>query len=462
MGPVSKGRVPKWRWLRLNIRSRSAVISAVVVAVSLGIGGSALIGFVYASAAATVDAAADTRLRDITTALEQTSPDQIDPLLLSTDQNIVVVQVVDASGAVVRASTGAPDIALTGDHNDAARHGGGAGGRQFQHAALRSATVTADDGAVTAVVGSNAGNADETITTVTVLLVMLALVITAVAGGATYYFVGRSLRSMERLRRIVSEITAADLSERVSISENRDEISALAETMNDMLERIESAQSMQRRFVSDASHELRSPLTTIAGSLELGRESPESIDTATLDHTLLPEVARMRQLVEDLLVLARADEGATAFRFADVDLDDIAQNEAQLLRKQYPHTVAVHLTPTRIQGDHNSLTRMLRNLTVNAARYANSRIEIDVRHDETTAYLEVGDDGPGIALQDRARVFDRFVRLEEHRSRAQGGSGLGLAIVAEIVAAHKGVIVIADRPGGGTVMTVRLPLPPED
>jgi two-component system OmpR family sensor kinase len=115
-----------------------------------------------------------------------------------------------------------------------------------------------------------------------------------------------------------------------------------------------------------------------------------------------------------------------------------------------------------VHGDPSALTRVLRNLTVNAARHADSIVEIGVRHDDTWAYLEVGDDGPGISIEDRTRVFERFVRLEDHRARGQGGSGLGLAIVAEIVAAHGGDVAVGNRDSGGTTFTVRLPYFPDD
>ncbi|WP_072802715.1 HAMP domain-containing sensor histidine kinase [Rhodococcoides yunnanense] len=464
-------RVPTPRWIRSRwtIRLRSAVVSTVTVALALLVGGAALVWYVSTSASATVDSATQTRLQDITAALAQSPPDRIDPLLLATDQNIVVVQILDESGAVVRGSTGAPDTALTaGPQSNSGPTGTGGPARggdrrpdRLEHVSLTSATVPTGTGTgtgtVTIVIGASDGNTGDTITTVTVLLAILAPIIAAIAGAATYYLVGRSLRSMERLRRRVSEISAADLTERLPVSENRDEIAALAETMNAMLERIETGQSTQRRFVSDASHELRSPLATIAGVLELGRESLGSIDADLLDHTLLPEVTRVQSLVEDLLVLARADENGMPIRLEDVDLDDIARGEAALVRSQVPHTVVVHLSPTRVHGDPSALTRVLRNLTVNAGRHASTRMEIEVRHDADTAYLEVGDDGPGIPEHDRVRVFDRFVRLEEHRSRAQGGAGLGLSIVAEIVQAHGGDVVITARKGGGTLVSVRLP-----
>ncbi|MGU3435942.1 ATP-binding protein [Actinomycetes bacterium M1A6_2h] len=459
---MSMGRDPRWRPSQWSIRIRSTIISMVVVGLSLGIGGSLLVTSVSVSATRSVDSAAAARLQDITTALANTSVDQLDPLLLATDRNVVVVQLVDSSGTVVRGSTGAPTIPLNGQDDQGGREGAGRGPRQPQgHVSVDTATVSSPSGNVTVVLGVGDGNADATISRVAVLLAILAPVITIIASLATYLLVGRSLRSMERLRRRVSEITAADLSERLPMSPRRDEIAALSETMNDMLGRLEDGQSAQRRFVSDASHELRSPLATIAGALELGRENLDTLDNELLDGTLLPEVARVQHIVEDLLLLARADERGVAFETTDVDLDDVARNEGRLLQDLHPHEVVLQLSPTRIKGDTGAVTRIIRNLVDNAARYARSRIDIDAFHDNNTAYLVVGDDGPGIPASERNRVFDRFVRLDENRTRARGGAGLGLAIVAELVAAHRGSVEITDRPGGGARVTVRFPYTPD-
>ncbi|MGU3437665.1 ATP-binding protein [Actinomycetes bacterium M1A6_2h] len=450
-------RVPGWARSRWTIRLRSAVVAAGVVALSLVIGGSALVWFVVTSTTATVDTAAENRLHDITTALGTTPPDRIDPFLLATDQNVVLVQIVDASGTVVRASTGAPDVALIRYRDDDAPRGDGRRPDRQPRAVSISADVPTSAGTFTVVVGASNGDQNGLISKVVALLAVLAPIITVIAGVMTYWLVGRSLRSMERMRIRVSEITSADLGERIPVSENKDEISSLADTLNGMLERIETGQIAQRRFVSDASHELRSPLATIAGALELGREAPETLDADLLDHTLLPEMDRVRTLVEDLLVLARADENGVPLSRNDVDLDDVAQHEVDMLRSRTTHDVNAHLTPTRVHGDVGALTRVLRNLTDNADRHANSRIDVVVRHDETAAYAEVSDDGPGIAEEDRVRVFDRFVRLDEHRSRAKGGAGLGLAIANEIVVAHGGDVTVHDRDGGGTLVSVRLP-----
>jgi len=166
----------------------------------------------------------------------------------------------------------------------------------------------------------------------------------------------------------------------------------------------------------------------------------------------------MQAPVDDLLLLARADERGLAIRSEDVDLDDLVEAEAQRLRRETSLEVDTDLTPTRAVGDATALSRVLRNLLDNAERHAASRVEVAVQPWGDHAVVTAADDGPGIPLPDRDRVFDRFVRLDPDRARSGGGAGLGLAIVREIVAAHHGSVAIDDRPSGGTRVTVQLPV----
>lgn len=166
----------------------------------------------------------------------------------------------------------------------------------------------------------------------------------------------------------------------------------------------------------------------------------------------------MRALVEDLLLLARADERGLTFHREPTRLDEVATGEVIRLRRTCRHPVHIAADPpVEVNGDASALSRVVRNLLDNAARHATSQIDVEVRRESGAAILTVADDGPGIPAADRQRVFDRFVRLDSSRSRGGGGSGLGLSIVAEIVAAHDGQISITGRPGGGTVVTVQLP-----
>jgi signal transduction histidine kinase len=318
-------------------------------------------------------------------------------------------------------------------------------------------TVTGpDDARYTVVVGEGSPLVLSTVGTVVTALAVAAPVVIAVSAAATYLLVRRSMRSVDDIRSRVADITTSDLTGRVPVPDSRDEIAALAVTMNEMLARVEAGHAAQQRFVGDASHELRSPLATIISALEVAQAHPDLLNSELAQHTLMPEAQRMRSLIDDLLLLARADERGWNIRRDDVDLDDLANGEIDRLRRESDLEVTASVQPVRVSGDPGALARVLRNLLDNAARHASSVVEVDLRQHEGHAVLTIGDDGPGIPAGDRLRVFDRFVRLDEGRSRGAGGTGLGLAIVAEIVAAHHGQVRIEDRPGGGTRAVVQL------
>jgi signal transduction histidine kinase len=258
------------------------------------------------------------------------------------------------------------------------------------------------------------------------------------------------------MRAEVDAISAARLHRRVSQPVARDEIGRLAGTMNRMLERVEAAQARQRRFVADASHELRSPIAAIRQQAEVALAHPEQ--ASALASVVHAESLRMQALVEDLLLLARADDEPPPHRRAAVDVDDLVLAEAARLRAETTLRVdTTGVAAARVAGDAAALRRVLRNLVDNAARHATQRIGLCVAQRDGAAVLCVDDDGPGIPQAERDRVFERFVRLDEGRARADGGSGLGLAIVAEVVRAHGGAVAVADSPLGGARVTVRLP-----
>jgi signal transduction histidine kinase len=298
----------------------------------------------------------------------------------------------------------------------------------------------------------------ETTTVVTHLLIVGLPVLLVVVAVTTWLTVGRALAPVEAIRREVDEISAAQLHRRVTQPKADDEIGRLAATMNRMLARLESARDSQRRFVSDASHELRSPITTIRQHAEVALAHPDRTTTTELADVVLAEELRIQRLVEDLLLLARADEHVPPPR-APVDLDDLAFEEARRLRDTTSLQVDTSAVgAARVDGDVNALRRVLRNLGENAARHARTRIDITLADRGSDVVLTVGDDGPGIPEAERQRVLERFVRLDESRSRDDGGSGLGLAIVDEVVRAHGGSASISPSPFGGTRVEVSLPV----
>jgi signal transduction histidine kinase len=279
-----------------------------------------------------------------------------------------------------------------------------------------------------------------------------------VLGVTTWLVVGRALRPVEAMRREVDEVTAARLDRRLRDPGGRDEIARLARTLNGMLDRLDASARAQRRFVGDASHELKTPLATIRQHAEVAVLHPGSIDGPALAGTVLAEEARLTALVQGLLVLARADEGELGVARRPVDLDDLVVAETSRLRASSPLRVdATGVGPARVSGDAPLLGQVVRNLVANAARHATSQVSLALAERDGRAVLTVDDDGGGVPVAERGRVFERFVRLDEARDRDAGGSGLGLAIVAEIVRVHGGAVSVDDSPLGGARFAVDLP-----
>jgi signal transduction histidine kinase len=313
-----------------------------------------------------------------------------------------------------------------------------------------------EDGVVVA--GQALDEVDDTLATVVGLLLVAVPLVVALVAATTWIVVGRALRPVERMRRQVDEVTATRLDRRLAEAGSADEIGRLATTMNRMLDRLDESQTAQRRFVSDASHELRSPLASLRQFAEVARAHPDRVDADDLSEAILDEGARLERLVDGMLTLARADEGVLSAERCAVDLDDIVLAEVRRLRTSTNTTVdASAVGPARVLGDPGLLSGLVRNLADNAARHAAGVVRVELDGDGSTVLLAVEDDGDGVATADRERVFDRFVRLDDARARESGGSGLGLAIVREIVVAHGGSVEVTSARLGGARLEVRLP-----
>ena len=443
-----------------GVRVRLSLAAVVVLAAALLVVAGGVLWVLRVSLESSADDAAGVRVDQIAAQLRTDAPGSQDPGLVATSGETSVVQVLTPAGTVLLASPDGPPVPLAGPLPDGVSSRSssvgvpGAQGGVFRVTALG---VRGPGGDLTVVVGVDTAGVTGTVMTVGAVLAVGLPIVVVVAAVLTYVLVGLSLRSVERMRARVADVSPAELSLRLAVPRPRDEISRLATTLNAVLARLQAGSDAQRRFVADASHELRSPLATITAALELARDRPGVIDRELVGAHLLPEAQRMQRLVEDLLLLAKADEQGLALRVADVDVDDLVHAEAARLRATGTLEVVAHVRAVRVRGDEGQLARVLRNLADNAARHARARVELSCRPTPGGVQLVVADDGPGIPVSERERVLQRFVRLDEGRARAAGGSGLGLAIVAEIVAAHHGRITVDGSELGGARVEVDLP-----
>ena len=313
------------------------------------------------------------------------------------------------------------------------------------------------EGAGLIAVGRSSEQVTKATRTAAILLGVSLPVALALLGITVWVSVGRALRPVEVMRREAAVITSARLDRRLPITPGDDEIPRLARTLNEMLDRIDTSQRLQRQFVSDASHELRSPLTTLRQLAEVAQGYPGRVATADLAADVLAEEQRMEDLVNALLVLARLDDAPSARDDRPVDLDDLVLMEARRQRDGGARIDVSGVSAGQVAGHPVLLGQAVRNLLANAVRHARDRVTVTLDEHDDRVLLVVDDNGPGIPEEERSRVFERFVRLDESRARDDGGAGLGLAIVSKVVESSGGTVVVGDAPGGGARLTVSLP-----
>ncbi|MCV0334873.1 sensor histidine kinase [Microbacterium maritypicum] len=431
-----------WR----SVRGRTTLGATVVVAVALLIGAFSFYGVLSASIHGSTERAAEQRLSELAERAGGPGGKGVDAL----DDEIL--QILGPDGSVRAASEEARDklgsTPLPADDDP------------------QTTTVDGDtvvvvsediDGDQTLVLAVSMDDDAETLATVATLLAIAVPLLLLLVAVTTWLVVGRALRPVERIREEVDGITAERLHQRVPVPETADEIAALATTMNGMLDRLDAAATAQRRFVSDASHELRSPLATIRQHAELAQAHPDVTSIGELAEVVSEEGLRLQGIVESLLLLARLDEGASTLDEA-VDLDDIALSEVRRLRAAGLDVDGSGVQAARVHADPRLLGQLVRNLADNAVRHSRGRIAIGVIPSDGHVFVTVEDDGTGVPAEERERIFERFVRLDEARSRDAGGSGLGLAIARGIATRSRGTLTVDDSRWGGARFVLTLPL----
>jgi signal transduction histidine kinase len=421
-----------------TIRARVTAIATVLAAVLLGGTAWLLVAVLRDQLTDNLDEGLVQRAATIADLLAvDPSPD------LNTDEDLLV-QVVAPGGGVIAASANFDGDVPLGPPASGIRTSRDVAGRAESFRVLTDDIDTAA-GPATLHVAVNRDDIDDPVRIVSRLLAAAVPAVTALLGLLTWWLTGRTLRPVDAMRAELGEITGTDLRRRVTGPATDDEIGRLARTMNETLDRLHDAVQQQQRFVADASHELRGPLTRLRGELEIDVAHPEVADHEATLRRVLDDTIELQQLVDDLLHLARSDAGAGLGNVARVDLDDIVLAEARLVRAR--RRVDVDTTAVSgafVTGNAAHLARAVRNLLDNAERHAERSVVVTLGEADGRARLTVDDDGPGIPPEARQLVFERFTRLDDARTRSAGGAGLGLAIAKDVVVRHGGTIRIDD------------------
>lgn len=446
---------------QLSVRARSALAAMGAVTIALVLASLALLVVLHDSVERTATATATTRAHDVAAELATDGQVTTGINLAPGPGDDAYIQILDA-GAVVASSpsvAGQPPLAsapaVPGTAEVVPPDAVGPGDGPFVTVVLGISGV---EGADAVVVQQSYAEGYDTVTDAAQALLVAVPALVLVVGAMTYVLTGRALRPVEQIRRRTSQISDADLDTRIDVPTTGDEVAELARTLNGMLDRLHAASQAQARFVADASHELRTPLAAVRAELDITTRQGATADWPRAAVFIGASNDRMQQLVDDLLVLTRTSEPSAERSDAEVDLDDVVERVGFRLRPPAGVTVQVTSTPARVRGDRHDLERVVQNLADNAVRHATGQVALSVSLRDDTAEISVDDDGAGIPEEDREIVFDRFVRLDEGRARAEGGSGLGLAIVRGIVASHGGSVVATTSDLGGARFVVHLPV----
>ena len=444
-----------------GLRPWLAAVTAVVVIIPLIVGVFVLATLLQRSLTGSLTSRVSQQADAVATAVHHDGIRR--SVLLGTDSAMRTV-VLDQSGTVVLAAPDDVTAPLSADRPEGdrrilrgARHWWWPGDIDNPMVVSRGVDVGARHYVVQ--VSASQQPQHEAISTDAKILLLGTPVLTALAAALAWWVAGRALAPVDRMRSEVDAIEAGRLDNRVEVPPQKDEIAALAVTLNRMLDRLESSQTRQQRFVADASHELRSPLATLQAAADLASADPAD-EWPVVQPTVYAELDRMNALIGDLLLLARIEERRSSAPAAEVDLDDLAQAEVGRWRGQERVSVRYAGSPSRAWAPQASIERVLRNLVDNGIRHAAGQVVVTTSTGpDGVALLMVDDDGPGIVAADRERVFDRFVRLDEGRSRDVGGFGLGLAIVRELIRSAGGEVRADASRLGGARFTVSLRAP---
>ncbi|MER6999573.1 HAMP domain-containing sensor histidine kinase [Streptomyces sp. NPDC000410] len=429
-----------------SVRARAAIGATLVVAVALIGAGLAVLLVLRTHLTDRAALEAEVTARDVAAQIDLGVP--YDRLELP-DGEERPVRVTGEDGKVRAASEDLEAMSGADEESGTATVDGETADYRF---AAVEATVPGG-GTVTVHAGAPLAAEREAVGTVRDAMLIGLPVLLAVVAGVTWLVTQRALRPVEGIRAEMAAITAsADLSRRVPVPDSRDEVARLARTTNDTLAALETSVERQRRFVADASHELRNPIASLRTQLEVGAAHPDLLDVPGA----VADTVRLQQLAADLLLLARLDAGErpgrTRFDLGALVREEVSQRPAARV------PVAVDAGEgLDVAGSRGQLARVLGNLLDNAQRHARTAVSVSVWRAGDRVVLAVDDDGEGVPDAERERIFERFVRLDEARTRDAGGAGLGLAIARDVAHRHGGTLTTSTAPRGGARFELRLP-----
>lgn len=303
-------------------------------------------------------------------------------------------------------------------------------------------------------VAADASTVDRSVDRISFGLWLAMPILTLAIAALAWLVTSRALRPVRSITDQAATITSGSLDARVPVPGSGDEIATLATTVNEMLDRLEVDDRTRRQFISDASHELRSPVAVMRNEAEVALRHPTATDIDQLASTVAAESQRMAAIIDDLLALARHDEGVAA-PTTEVDLDDLVLQEAARARRVTVDVAGV--SAGRVRGRSDEMSRMIGHLLDNAARHAEASVAVSLQTTDGRVALIVDDDGTGVDVDDRIRIFERFARLDDARTRDHGGAGLGLAVVHGTAERSGGTVDVGDSPLGGARFIVSFP-----
>lgn len=443
-----------------SLRFRLTAVATLAVAVVLGLTAVALVQLQRWQLLENLDASLEQRA-DTIAGLVAADPSATP---LGADDDDRAVQLVGPDGSVLVATrnlSGQPALPDPLADTDRAEHLESRNDLPLQDRTYRILTksITTSDGKAVLHVAESTDDMNEAVRLLTTALGFGIPAIVALLAGLMWWLIGRTLKPVDDIRSEVDAINDADPRRRLKTPQRDDEIGRLATTMNQMLDRLTEASDRQRRFVADAAHELRTPLTRIRTNLDVDLGRPDAANFEATARTVRHEAIDLQRLIDDLLHLARSDAGQAERHRQLVDLDDIVMDEIREQRAATPDvTIVAHaVSAASLHANPDHLARAVRNLLTNGAKHADSTLSVELQEAEQRIELTVTDDGPGISKEHRTRIFERFARVDDARTRSDGGTGLGLAITKDIIEANGGTIRYDTGHKTGARFVIELP-----